>query len=357
MSTFGIKKKNIITAAVVALMLISGIDVYRTQAASHVDTKAAVKITAVVDSNSESDFAKKYTGDFNIELYKIADLDVAGTPTVTSQFKDAGIDFSILGPKTSAEDTNSKIVSPAADFIKKNHDSLKCYEIKGTKNSDGYKSSIEIENGAGVYIYYVDEKVIDAQYEYIFTPAVFYAPTSDYVVSGQGDDTWNYNVKIYPKSEAKPRFGKLEIEKTLTTFNRSLGTASFVFQVDAKLGDEDVFNNVYTINFNGAGTKSIVIDDIPATAHVTVTEVYSGASYELTSDAITNTEIVADEIAKVSFVNDFDEHLQSGGVSVVNEFTYDDNGNISWSKNYGPEGPEAPKKTDSSEENPTGGDN
>ncbi|SDB34810.1 hypothetical protein SAMN02910298_01701 [Pseudobutyrivibrio sp. YE44] len=357
MSTLGFKKKNIIAAVAAVVMLVSGFGVYKTQAAGHVDQNATVTITAIVESTGESDFAQKYTGPLNIEIYKIASLDIAGNPTVTSDFKNAGIDFSILSSKTSVEDTKDKIVNPAAEYVKKNHDSLKHYDISGTKTSNGFTSAVSIEKGAGIYLYYVSDQVMDAENEYIFTPAVFYAPTSEYAMSGQGSDTWNYNVKIYPKAEANPRFGKLEIEKTLTTFNRSLGTASFVFQVDAKVGDEDVLNNVYTINFNGAGTKNIVIENLPATAEVTVTEVYSGASYQITSEDIKTTTIVADKTAKVSFVNDFDNHLQSGGVSVVNEFTYDEEGNISWSKNYGPEGPEVPQSTEASSEEVVGGDN
>ena len=70
------------------------------------------------------------------------------------------------------------------------------------------------------------------------------------------------------------------------------------------------------------------IEHIPAGANVTVTEVYSGASYELTTEATQHAVIAADDIAGVSFENEYD-HRNNGGSSVVNRFTYNE-GDWDW---------------------------
>ena len=53
---------------------------------------------------------------------------------------------------------------------------------------------------------------------------------------------------------------------------------------------------------------------------MTITEVYSGASYEIISDPEKTQTIIADEAVSVDFTNDYDERL-NGGTSVVNHFT------------------------------------
>ena len=52
---------------------------------------------------------------------------------------------------------------------------------------------------------------------------------------------------------------------------------------------------VVSLVFDGPGTKSVLVEDIPAGTVVTVTEVYSGASYELTTEASQTTTIIAEE--------------------------------------------------------------
>ena len=74
---------------------------------------------------------------------------------------------------------------------------------------------------------------------------------------------------------------------------------------------------------DGAFTKSITIDNIPTGTTITVTEVYSGASYEIDVEE-NRTQVIEDlkagETGTVEFTNDYDEHLDEGGISVVNTF-------------------------------------
>ena len=83
------------------------------------------------------------------------------------------------------------------------------------------------------------------------------------------------------------------------------------------------------MTFTAPGYKEIRIKDLPAGAEVTVTEVYSGASYELVSEAVQTAVIVVEgteeepnETAKVEFENTYNKKF-GGGSGVVNTFTYD----------------------------------
>ena len=82
------------------------------------------------------------------------------------------------------------------------------------------------------------------------------APTSDYVAFGQGSDEWNYTPTFSLKSTAKKRFGSVIISKKLDQYNSAFNTASFVYSVVGTIEGEVVFDNVYTIDFDRAGTKT-----------------------------------------------------------------------------------------------------
>lgn len=76
------------------------------------------------------------------------------------------------------------------------------------------------------------------------------------------------------------------------------------------------------MTFHDSGADSITIKGIPAGAVVTVTEVYSGSSYKVTTDAAKTVTIVAEETVSTDFENTCDNRL-NGGSGVVNSFTYD----------------------------------
>ena len=130
-----------------------------------------------------------------------------------------------------------------------------------------------------------------------------------------------YDVTAGLKPGQEDRYGDLEIDKTLISYNASLGEATFVFSIEAEKDGKIVYSDVVSVVFDGTGTKSIVIRNLPAGAKVTVTEVYSGASYERTTEESQTVEIAADSIAKTAFENEYN-HQMNGGTSVVNHFAY-----------------------------------
>lgn len=165
----------------------------------------------------------------------------------------------------------------------------------------------------------------DYSYKYTFTPYLTALPGNLYAQGGT--DEWLYDPVIGLKAEREEQYGSLIIEKTLSSYNESLGSVDFVFQVEADKNGEAVRSTVERIRFNGAGTQSVVVDRIPVGAQVTVTEVYSGASYTPEGEVVQKATIVAQQLvdagqavaATVSFNNKYDDRLIPG-TGVVNHF-------------------------------------
>ena len=87
------------------------------------------------------------------------------------------------------------------------------------------------------------------------------------------------------------------------------------------------------LTFDKVGDQSVHLTGLPAGAVVKVTEVYSGASYDLKSDNGVETVIKANDeysqadapVAEVSFVNDVNNST-NGGYGVINHFELNDKG-------------------------------
>lgn len=170
------------------------------------------------------------------------------------------------------------------------------------------------------------EKVVSEEYIYTFTPYLVSLPGNNYY--SDGDDEWQYEVEVGLKASQENRFGDLRIEKTLDTYNASLGETTAIFRIDAVKGDFH-YSDVVSVVFQGAGTQSVLIKGkIPPKAAVTVEEIYSGASYQAASDIVqTAPEIIASDEGStagpsvVRFSNTYDPARQNSGTSIVNHFT------------------------------------
>ena len=135
------------------------------------------------------------------------------------------------------------------------------------------------------------------------------------------------------KPEQQQRTGDLIINKTLKNQNTTFGDkATFVFQIDITNGDKKE-SKVEALTFDKVGDQSVHLTGLPAGAVVKVTEVYSGASYDLKSDNGVETEIKANDeysqadapVAEGSFVNDVNDST-NGGYGVINHFELNDKG-------------------------------
>lgn len=297
-------------AVVLALAL-----AWQTGLVSHVTAATAVetgrKCSVTVELDGTSEELKSLS--IPVKLYKVAEVSESGTYTMLPGYE--SLKLSEADSDMTAQEWEEK-AKEASGLVKEQ-----------TPVAD---AGLTVTGGAGTAdglttgMYLVEaEEVESPEYTYTFSPFLLSLP-NNYYGSG-GSDDWVYDVTTGLKPEQEERMGDLEIEKTLTSYNATVGGATFVFSVEAVKEEEVVYSDVVSMSFDQAGTRQVLVEDIPAGSEVTVTEVYSGSSYENTGAAAQTVEIMADGTSgspvQVSFTNAYD-HGFNGGSGVVNHFGY-----------------------------------
>ena len=315
------KAKRKYLAGLTAVALIAVIaKLPSTFAANAIDTDRKCSLTVnVADSGSYADDLANATID--VKLYKVADVAKTGAFTSTENFSSLKIE-DVKSGEENWEQTAKDAVKIVDDKNITPDGELTVTDGKGTKDS----------MSCGLYLVEAEKADTD-RYSYSFNPYIISLPDNLYYQSKDpSDDEWIYNVTSGLKPEQEFRYGSLKIRKTLQEFNSSLKEATFVFQVEGTDDDGNViYSNVASTTFDASGTKEAVLDKIPAGAHLTVTEVYSGASYKLTSAESQETTIVADQTMEVDFSNTYDDKIVPG-YGVTNHFEYDENDGWQWSQ-------------------------
>lgn len=174
------------------------------------------------------------------------------------------------------------------------------------------------------------------RYTYRFAPQLVSLPTKeadgDGTVNTANPGDWIYDLAMNLKPEQAPRFGSVEIIKTLSSYETEEGIqepVTCVFEITAVLDGEVVYSGVESITFTAAGQESVIVDRIPAGAEVTVREVYSGSGYELTVPGDRTGIVAADEVVEAMFINRY-KGDQNKGHGIKNRFVYDENGTWQW---------------------------
>lgn len=295
------------------------------------DRKCSVSFSVSGEGNELADAGT----DIKVNLYKVADVDVSGNYTATKDF--TGLDVSSV----SADDKDvaaSKWADRASEAKGKLSDSVKPVATVTLTRGIGAKAGLD----TGLYLVDTPE-VVTTNYTYTFTPYLVSLPTNNYYSSG--NDDWIYGLTdtnaIGLKPEEHARYGDLVINKTLENHNATTGKkATFVFQIKIKpLKSNKTETRIESLDFEAAGESSVTITKIPAGAEVTVKEVYSGASYKLTSADDQRATIVATDRgatntntpASVSFTNDINNNM-NGGYGVKNNFKLDENGQYQYTE-------------------------
>lgn len=330
--------------ALTLAVTLSGLALPRAYAAKAVDMNKKCSIefnlqNSVYDAATENkdaekaeDFAELNKLHVQVHLYRVADIKETGAYTETKGFEELKLDQ--ISDKTTAEQWAEK--------------AAKARELIESGVEPAAETAVTLENGkgkvsglaTGMYLIVADE-VKSPYFTYSFKESLISLP-NNYWYNSQSDD-WIYNLTeknaVGLKPDREERKGDLVINKTLTSYNATVGGATFVFHVNVEKRDGTVTNNVYKMEFNGAGNDSLTISDLPAGAIVTVTEEYSGASYKLVSDNNQQTAIIAQEEegnpVSVSFTNEYDGG-QNGGSGIVNRF-YMENGSVDWENDLKPE--------------------
>ncbi|HBA47397.1 MAG TPA: hypothetical protein DCZ91_06285 [Lachnospiraceae bacterium] len=196
-------------------------------------------------------------------------------------------------------------------------------------NVADYVTTIKAEDGT--------ESIVTVAYsgDYIirFAPELVAVPSKEAdengVISTLNPGDWIYGLTVFLKPDLEERDGSLEIIKDLLTYEDS-SEALFLFQVEAVLDGQLVYSDIVSMTFNAPGEQRKLLEGIPVGAEVTVTEVYSGASYTLVSGPNGPVVISADEVASVTFVNDYD-YSERESHGITNNFTFDlENGEWVW---------------------------
>jgi hypothetical protein len=199
---------------------------------------------------------------------------------------------------------------------------------RGADETD-YISTVTDEEGTEQLV----TSVHTQRYTYSFQPELVAIPEKPADASGEmntaSDGEWLYDITVSLKPERELRYGSVSIIKTLLSYNVSNGPATCVFRVEGVWDGETVFSNVYALTFTEPGQRTVVADRIPAGAEVTVTEIYSGAGYSLISEPEQTVLLEADEVAEVSFINDYDGG-QKHGYGITNHFIFEPEAGWDW---------------------------
>lgn len=311
------KGKMLIVSAVLAFACLALPKAYAEVALDTTDCSIEINVQG-------SDFRELAQLAVDVNIYKVADINKAGLYTAAEGF--SALDFSKIDETTKAEDWLDMALL-AEETIAKD-------SIEKTTSASIAGGSVTIPNlKPGMYL--IDaQPVQSASYQYEFTPYLVSVP--HYYVTAEGGYTdWIYHrtgeYAVGLKPAKTDLYGDLVINKTLDVYNETNGGATFVFQIEATKTDVDtgetkkVYSDVVSMTFDKPGKDSITIENIPAGADVVVTEIYSGASYELTTDASKTVKVVADDLTgapvNVDFSNTYDGRL-NGGSGIVNHFSY-----------------------------------
>ncbi len=331
------QKRNRALGAVllaVALCITGLVPALTAAAVNTVDTARQDCTLAVQTPQQGFDELREPGCSFEVKAYFVASMNADGSVGTEGQGTGdfAGEDLSAYGSDATVDELEGLAGSLKELVEESGLEPAQTIEVAGGKGSI---------NGLPVGLYLLlPEAVGFGAYEYQFAPSLVTLPTTEpienpgYQEGGPEQDRYLYNLTYNAKLTLKPErvdlVGMLRIEKELLRYRADLGPVSFVFEVKAEKAQDGqaqtVYSNVVSIAFSAPGLQHVDLANIPAGAKVTVTEVYSGASYAqqgAQSWSIepmpANTAIDATTTAR--FTNDYDG-TQGWGASVVNRYTY-----------------------------------
>lgn len=304
------------------------------KAASAINTGQKCSIEFDISGNS----SELLSASIPVNLYKVASVDESGNYTGIGAFSKLDLSSVSADNLDVAAATWAERAAEAKKLLKDDT------EPTTTTLTQGRGTATGLDTG----LYLVDTpKVITPNYTYTFTPYLVSLPTNNYYSGNGASDDWiydltkEYNSAVGLKPEQHVRYGNLVINKELVDHNATFGNnATFVFQIDITTLDKKTETRIEELTFNAAGSDSVTIKKIPAGSKVVVTEIYSGASYKLTSENKVKATIVANdekeagqagETAVVSFTNEHDGRT-NGGYGVKNNFKLDENDQYQYTK-------------------------
>ena len=182
--------------------------------------------------------------------------------------------------------------------------------------------------GDGIYLVLIP----DAQSQlntYTFTPALVSVPgkvgADGAPVYNTADGRWtNTNptvpVPMVAKWSMAPRYGSLQINKTVSAFDGQ--PATFTYHIVDTATNGEQYENYAAVQYTAEGVQSTTIGHLPAGMELTVTEVDSGARYSVVGSDTQTATIAADKSVAVDFQNAPNESGKVGH-GIENHFVFD----------------------------------
>ncbi len=335
-------KKGYVAGALALVLAVLGLQLTTVRAADALDFGNHTCSLTIETTGIE--FAKELSNvpEIPVKLYKVASMDESAEYTVDTKTYGSDVVIENKGDDRAAWATMWKnVAEKVAKKVEASGGSIRETATISmrpvTQGNNTYSSGTARNLAPGLYLV-AAESVRYGGYEYTFTPYLISVPTNEYrMVSGsdRDEDKWIYDVVVGLKPARIPLDGEMVVQKTLNTFNESLGEVTFIFEVTGTdpITGEIVYNNVISMNFDSTtpnGTQSVKITGLPVGTIVTVKEIYNGSSYkELSSEQKTVIEGYAadssgnlvSQTKPVSFVNDYDDKLKKG-YGIVNHFDF-----------------------------------
>lgn len=306
------------------------------------DSVTGEKCSLTIAPGGEELSADLEKADVVVDIYKVADaVDIEGQDSYTFAFLDG---YEALEDSYKKNPDNAawrRMAQTAAKYALQGGEPLRRGNPVNQRIGDlSCGLYLLIARGADIKDYQTTVKNEDGTEDivtiarsgsnsYTFAPELIALPSKqitdengDVVNTTGGNSPWIYDMSVTLKPSKEDRLGSLEIVKNLLTYSVN-DPAVFVFQVEAELDGKVVYSDIVTMTFTEAGQKKVLLENkIPIGAQVKVTEVYSGASYKITSAKEQSVTIEAEKVAQVTFTNDH-EPTNHGGGGVNNHFTYD----------------------------------
>lgn len=314
-----------------------------TRAATRIETERRCSLTVSLDVAGSAGSQDAYRQDFEqmvipVSVYKVADVDVTGQRyTPTDNF--TGMDFTgLMSDHEAAAAVWNTLAEEAAAMV--DPDTTKDSGNTEVKMQDAGISQGKVADlDTGLYLV-MPGAVFNPDYtvRYTFMPYLTALPSSEYTLTGSGSDEWNYDTVVGLKPDGEHQFGRLNITKSLLNYNETLGPTTFVFRIKGVDRDGITrYEEVESMTFSAAGSENITLEQIPAGLMMTVTEEYSGASYEYVGSNEEQVLIWSEEAvlvgagpeASVTFENRYGGGSQ-GGYGVTNHFESDGAGGWMW---------------------------